>query len=126
MDFASPPYVAGSLAHVVGFRRAEDLLLSANTLSADEACEIGLVDEVVDGHDEAIVPCLEFMEKILALPSPLPFWVVKDQARKSLLAPLCTQALRTVDTVAFFEMLQNPIVRKNLQLHITRLSERKT
>lgn len=107
-----PPYVAGSLEHVVGFRRAEDLLVNGVTLSADEAHRVGLVDAVVECHDEAVVPCLEYMERILSLPSPLPFWVVKDVTRRRLLAPLCTEALRTADTANFFAFMQSPSVRR--------------
>ncbi|KAK7197670.1 3,2-trans-enoyl-CoA isomerase, mitochondrial precursor-like protein [Novymonas esmeraldas] len=119
--FVVPPYVAGSLEHVVGFRKAEELLCLGALLSADEALRVGLVDEVVDHHDEAIVPCLQFMEQLLELPSPAPFWMVKEMSRRRLLAPLCTHALRTQDTVSFYNLFSNPQVRETLARHTQRI-----
>ncbi|KPA80253.1 putative mitochondrial 3,2-trans-enoyl-CoA isomerase, mitochondrial precursor-like protein [Leptomonas pyrrhocoris] len=115
--FVVPPYVAGSMEHVVGFRKAEGLLSLGELVSADEALRIGLVDQVVDNPDEAVVPCLEFMEKLLELPSPVPFWMVKDMSRRRVLAPLCTPALRTQDTVDSYNMFSNPQVKETLGRH---------
>ncbi|KPI84080.1 3 2-trans-enoyl-CoA isomerase mitochondrial precursor-like protein [Leptomonas seymouri] len=114
----APPYVAGSMEYVVGFRKAEELLSLGTLVSADEALRIGLVDEVVDNPDEAVVPCLEFMEKLLELPSPAPYWVVKDVSRRRLLAPLCTHALRTQDTVNYFRLIRTPQVQETLTRYL--------
>lgn len=122
--FVVPPYVAGSLEHVVGFRKAEELLSLGLIVSADEALRIGLVDEVVEHHDEAIVPCLQFMEKLLELPSPAPYWMVKDMARRRLVAPLCTPALRTQDTVSFYNLFSNPRVRAALAAHTQKITKK--
>ncbi|GET90257.1 3,2-trans-enoyl-coA isomerase, mitochondrial precursor-like protein [Leishmania tarentolae] len=115
--FVVPPYVAASLEHVVGFRKAEELLCMGSLLSADTALQVGLVDEVVEHHDEAVVPCLQFMEKLLELPSPAPYWMIKDMSRRHILAPLCTSALRMQDTVSFYNMFSNSQVRKTLAEH---------
>lgn len=123
---AVPPYVVGSMERVVGFRRAEDLIVNGLTLSADEALSIGLVDDVVEHYDEALVPCLQYMEKVLALPSPLPYWIYKDFARKKVMAPLCTQALRDADTESFYNMLQNPTVRADIERHVSGLGQKRT
>jgi Delta3-Delta2-enoyl-CoA isomerase len=120
--FVVPPYVAGSMEYVVGFRKAEELLSLGKLVSADEALRIGLVDQVVDNPEEAVVPCLEFMEKLLELPSPVPYWMVKDMSRRRLLAPLCTHALRTQDTVSFYNLFSNPKVQKALTQHTKKIT----
>ncbi|CAM39858.1 3,2-trans-enoyl-CoA isomerase, mitochondrial precursor-like protein [Leishmania braziliensis MHOM/BR/75/M2904] len=122
--FVVPPYVAGSMEHVVGFRKAEELLSLGLLLSADKALQVGLVDEVVEHHDEAVVPCLQFMEKLLELPSAAPYWMIKDMSRRHLLAPLCTEDLRTQDTVSFYNLFSNSQVKQTLAQHIQKLSRK--
>ncbi|CCW70440.1 unnamed protein product [Phytomonas sp. Hart1] len=110
------PYMAGSLDHVVGFRKAEALLVDGSLLTAEEALTCGLVDETIGTPDEAILRCLVEMERYIKMPSFVPYWIIKDAFRKKLLAPLCTQALRTADMINAYNMLQFPGVRKNLEL----------
>ncbi|KAG5490556.1 hypothetical protein JKF63_00676 [Porcisia hertigi] len=112
-----PPYVAGSVEHVVGFRVAEKLLCMGSMLTADEALSIGLVDEVVDQHDQAVVPCLQFMERLLEHPSPVPYWMIKNVSRRCLVAPLCTANLRSQDTVSFYNFFSSSHVKKALAEH---------
>lgn len=119
-----PPYVAASLVHVVGFRKAEELLVNGSMLSADEALSVGLVDEVTEHGEETLVPCMIRMEELLAMPSPMPYWFIKDQCRKDLLAPLSTPALRSADVANFFHMLQLPAVRANLGAHVGSLGSK--
>ncbi|EPY23673.1 3,2-trans-enoyl-CoA isomerase, mitochondrial [Strigomonas culicis] len=124
--FCVPPYVVASLEHVVGFRKAEEIITNGLMLTAQEALEYGLVDHVVEGADEAIVPCLEEMEKILQLPSPVPYWIAKDFSRRQVVAPLSSPALRQADTVNFYRMMQDPTVRSVLGKHIAGLGSKKT
>ncbi|KAG5473380.1 hypothetical protein LSCM4_03443 [Leishmania orientalis] len=121
--FVVPPYVAGSMEHVVGFRKAEELLCTGSLLQADEALRIGLVDEVVEHHDEAVVPCLLFMEKLLELPSPAPYWMIKDMSRRHLVAPLCTDALRAQDTDSFYNLFSDTNVRETLAEHTRKITK---
>lgn len=123
--FVVPPYVAASMEYVVGFRKTEELLSLGQLISADEALRIGLVDDVVDNPDEAVVPCLEFLEKLLDLPSPVPYWMVKDVSRRRLLAPLNTPALRTQDTVDFYNLFSNPQVKATLAKHTQKITKKK-
>ncbi|KAG5473662.1 hypothetical protein LSCM1_04289 [Leishmania martiniquensis] len=122
--FVVPPYVAGSMEHVVGFRKAEQLLCMGSLLQADEALQVGLVDEVVENHNEAVVPCLEFMEKLLELPSPAPYWMIKDMSRRQLLAPLCTDRLRAQDTASFYNLFSNTHVRNVLAEHTRKITKK--
>ncbi|CCW63594.1 unnamed protein product [Phytomonas sp. EM1] len=112
------PYMAGSLDHVVGFRKAEALLIDGSLLTAEEALACGLVDEVIRTPDEAVLACLVEMEKYLKMPSFVPYWLIKDAFRKNLLAPLCTQALRTADMTNAYDIQQLPGVRQNIDLRI--------
>lgn len=120
--FMVPPYVAASMEYVVGFRKAEELLTLGTLLSADEALRVGLVDDVVENADEAVVPCLEFMDSLLQLPSPAPYWMVKDLSRRRLVTPLSTHALRTQDTVNFYNLFSNPQVRETLGKHTKKVT----
>lgn len=119
--FVVPPYVAGSMELVIGFRRAEEMLQLGTMLDADAAQKYGLVDEVVDDVDEAVVPSLCFIQEILSLPSPLPYWTVKNVMRRRVLAPLCTHALRAQDTSNFYEILTRPSVKAALAEHARRI-----
>lgn len=120
--FVVPPYVAGSMEYVVGFRKAEELLSLGKLVTADEALRIGLVDHVVENPEEAVVPCLEFMEGLLQLPSPAPYWLVKDMSRRRLVAPLSTHALRTQDTVNFYNLFSSPQVKETLGQHTKKIT----
>ncbi|CAD2213450.1 3,2-trans-enoyl-CoA isomerase, mitochondrial [Angomonas deanei] len=122
--FCVPPYVFASMEHTIGFRKTEELMTSGRLLSADEALAYGLVDEVVDNGEEAIVPCLAYMEKLLQLPSPAPYWIVKGYSRSNVLAPLSSAQLRQADSDNFFNMLQDPTVRSVLGKHVSQLGSK--
>lgn len=91
------PSIAASLERVVGFRKAEDLLLTGRALTAHEASLCGLVDEAVESGEECVASCLTALRNFIDKPSPLPFWVVKEHFHRAVVAPLCTAALRSAD-----------------------------
>lgn len=55
------------LPAVVGRMKANELLLTCDQISAEEACRIGLVNKVVP-HDQLIAEALEMARKIINLP----------------------------------------------------------
>lgn len=123
--FAAPSYVAKNLSWIVGHRVAQDMLTRGATLTAREAFDVGLVDEVVNDGGEAVVAALHEVERYLQMPMEHTRWLVKDHMRRPVVWPLRDKNTRTDDCVKFAEMLQSPIVRRDLLSYSQSLSKKK-
>ncbi|PBJ72866.1 putative 3,2-trans-enoyl-CoA isomerase, mitochondrial precursor [Trypanosoma cruzi] len=108
-----PPSFAALTSHVVGHRVCEELLQLGELVDASTAEKIGLVDETVEDADQVLIPALDTAERLSSV-VPWCYWMVKDVSRKKLVAPFCTPALRHAECLNFYEMLNNPDVRRDL------------
>jgi enoyl-CoA hydratase/carnithine racemase len=63
-----PPQVHQALVRLIGAHTAERILVSGEIMEAERALEIGLVDELVDGPDDAVPHAIDWCEALLALP----------------------------------------------------------
>lgn len=122
--FCAPPYVASNLAWIVGRRVAEDLITCGKTLTADEAHAVGLVDDVVEESDQAVVAALEEVERYLQMPAEHTRWLVKDHMRRPLTRYLKDKEGRAEDCLSFSEMIQSPVVVADLRNYVASLSKR--
>jgi len=90
------------LPRVVGVEHAMDLLLSARTVTADEALRIGLVSRVVEL--EMLLPAaIDYAREIAANCAPEALAVIKQQVWSGLEAPLeeaYERALRATETAS--------------------------
>ncbi len=100
------------------------LLQRGQLLSADEALDAGLVDEVVEEGEETLLSAAAEIDRHLAMPSEHTKWLVKDITRRQLVEMLATQERRSQDCAAFYGMLSQPIVRERLIAYQSSLSTR--
>ena len=63
-----PPHIQRVLVRLVGTYRAERLLVAGALVSPEEACEVGLVDELADGYEETVVRAVEWCRRHTELP----------------------------------------------------------
>ena len=77
-----PPAIFAALRRVVGDRTAERLAVAGEMVSADEALEVGLVDELAP-PEEVVERALEWCRTLLALPRG-PMLKTRARARRGL------------------------------------------
>lgn len=63
-----PPQVHRALVRLIGAHTAERILVCGEIMQADRALEIGLVDELVDGPDDAVPRAIAWCRALLELP----------------------------------------------------------
>jgi enoyl-CoA hydratase/carnithine racemase len=68
MGVTVPSPIRHIMARLVGHRLAERMLVEGRLMAADEACRIGLVDEVV-APDKVLDHALQYCQRLLALPA---------------------------------------------------------
>jgi len=68
VGIALPPTIYKALERVVGVRIAEKIAVSGALLTAEQALEIGLVDELAADPEATVGRAIEWCQKILALP----------------------------------------------------------
>ncbi|ESL09833.1 3,2-trans-enoyl-CoA isomerase, mitochondrial precursor [Trypanosoma rangeli SC58] len=112
-----PPSFAALTSYVVGHRRCEALLQLGELVDAPAAKTMGLVDEIVENADEVLIPALDMAERLSGA-APWCYWTVKDVSRKRLVAPFCTPALRNAECSNYYEMLNNPDVKRDLGAYL--------
>ena len=61
---AAPGWLAGLMASTIGQRNAERALLPGRLFSAEEAFNIGLVDDVVSSSEEVIEMCRNYLKSL--------------------------------------------------------------
>lgn len=100
------PWMAGAIAHILGFRTTEYVLTGNSTMhTSSEKWIKQIADATADTVEEGIECCVRYINKINKCPSLFPFWVCKDNFRKSTVAPLCTPELRQFDAECLYESL---------------------
>ncbi|RNF09261.1 3,2-trans-enoyl-CoA isomerase, mitochondrial precursor [Trypanosoma rangeli] len=112
-----PPSFAALTSYVVGHRRCEALLQLGELVDAPTAKTMGLVDEIVENADEVLIPALDMAERLSSAASWC-YWTVKDVSRRRLVAPFCTPALRNAECSNYYEMLNNPDVKRDLGAYL--------
>jgi len=108
--FAPPKFLADVVGYLVGKRVAEDLLVRGTVLNADQALKVGLVDEVVDEPEQAILAAVHEVERYLELPGPYTRWLIKDHMRRQMIYPLRNEEARKQDYAWFVSMIREPHV----------------
>jgi len=98
VGLAAPEGIQRLLRRVVGAHRAERLLVAGEMVSAEQAAQIGLVDELVDG-ELVVARAIAWLQDLLRLPRQ-PMLHTRDVARADLreaLAPELIQLDRFVE-----------------------------
>lgn len=98
VGLAAPEGIQRLLRRVVGPHRAERLLVAGEMVPAEQAVQIGLVDELVDG-DQVVARAIAWLQELLRLPRQ-PLLHTRDVARADLreaLAPELIQLDRFVE-----------------------------
>lgn len=107
-----PPIAAQIMPRIIGRKAAMDLILSARTLSAEEALQIGLVNRVVP-DDELEKATNEFVKPYLALSG-----IVLRKAKKAVRAGLMDElepSLKIIENIYLEELMQTRDANEGLK-----------
>lgn len=102
VGLVAPEGIQRLMRRVVGIHRAERLLVAGALISAAQARDIGLVDELVDSHsdpDIVVARACEWLQALLALPRT-PMLRTRGIARTDLIAALQPEHIRIDEFVA--------------------------
>jgi 3,2-trans-enoyl-CoA isomerase len=123
--FAPPPFIAKTVSYLVGKRLGEDLIVRGTEATADEALKLGLVDEVVDEPEQAVLAAVHEVERYLELPGPYTRWLIKDHMRRPLVYPLRNAEARKQDYDWFVSMIREPHVIEAIRKYMNSKGSKK-
>jgi len=92
VGLAAPEGIQRLLRRVVGAHRAERLLVAGEMVPAEQAVQIGLVDELVDG-ELVVARAIAWLQELLRLPRQ-PMLHTRDVARADLREALAPELIR--------------------------------
>ena len=109
-----PPWLISHFAYLVGNRKSERILQTGKLLSATEALEVGLVDEVVESFAAGQEAAEKAVHDLLKSPDQ-GRWMVKDMSRRELFRFLSEEDDRRYDIEFFSKFVQHPEVQQILE-----------
>ncbi|TPP41393.1 Enoyl-CoA hydratase/isomerase family protein [Leishmania donovani] len=123
LGLVAPPWVMPAYAYLLGSRQAERMLQLGETPVADDARNLGLIDEVAADEESTIEAAYQQAERFLSVPQQSR-WMARDMMRREYLQMLASDEERNYDTEFFTQFVQSPEVQKNLESYLERLKSR--
>ncbi|CAC9520690.1 putative 3,2-trans-enoyl-CoA isomerase, mitochondrial precursor [Leishmania infantum JPCM5] len=123
LGLVAPPWVMPAYAYLLGSRQAERMLQLGETPVADDARNLGLIDEVAADEESTIEAAYQQAERFLSVPQQARR-VARDMVRCEYLRLLATEDDRNYDTEFFTQYMLRPEVQKNLESYLERLKSR--
>lgn len=120
LGLTAPAWVMPAYAYMLGSRVAERMLQLGETPVADEALQMGLVDEVVADEERALESAYAHADRFLAVPHASR-WMSRDMMRREYTQMLASDEDRKYDCDFVTEMIGSPEVQKNLGGYLDRL-----
>nr|XP_023013139.1 enoyl-CoA delta isomerase 1, mitochondrial-like [Leptinotarsa decemlineata] len=121
LGIVAPTWFISSMKNVIGQRKSEIALTTGHIHSADEALQIGLVDEVVADKEEAIARGEAFLKRFGKIP-PLARSLTKKFLRQATIDDLVNN--READLNRFVDLALLPEVQKSLGAYIQALKKK--
>ncbi|AYU81447.1 3,2-trans-enoyl-CoA isomerase, mitochondrial precursor, putative [Leishmania donovani] len=123
LGLVAPPWTVSAYAYLLGSRQAERMLQLGETPVADDARNLGLIDEVAADEESTIEAAYQQAERFLSVPQQSR-WMARDMMRREYLQMLASDEERNYDTEFFTQFVQSPEVQKNLESYLERLKSR--
>ncbi|MBW6486722.1 MAG: enoyl-CoA hydratase/isomerase family protein [Syntrophobacterales bacterium] len=106
-----PPIAAQIMPRIIGQKAAMELILSGKTISAGEARELGLINQVV-GRDELETATAAFLKPYLRLSAEV-LRLTKKAVKAGLMDPL-EPSLQTIEAIYLQELLKTTDAQEGL------------
>lgn len=85
------------LPRTLGFHRSAELLYSGRDLYAEEACQWGYVNKVVETHEDVVPEAVKFASEFMLTKSPLGLRMTKEALNANMDAPSLESAIKLED-----------------------------
>ncbi|KAK7195331.1 Enoyl-CoA hydratase/isomerase family [Novymonas esmeraldas] len=118
-----PAWIAAAYEALMGQRVAERLALMGDLLTADEAVQVQLIDEVAADEDAAMAAAHRQIQRFVTVPQKARAMARATMRRKAL-QPLATEQDRAMDTARFVDSIMDPTVQKNVGEYLEHLKSR--
>jgi len=123
LGLVAPPWFISSMVNVIGQRQSELALTSGRMFTTEEALKIGLVDEMVEDPEEAMIKCKSFLSRFdKVVPSARAG--TKHLMRKKTIQELVRN--KEADLNLFLEVVQQEKVQKGLEMYLQSLKKGQT
>lgn len=122
LGLVAPAWVMPAYGYLLGSRRAERMLQLGETPSAEEALQLGLVDQVVDNEERVMEAALRIAERFAAIPKPSR-WMARNTMRQEYLDMLASEENRHYDTEFFSNLIGSPEVQGSLEAYLERFKQ---
>lgn len=81
LGLVAPPWFISTMMNVIGRRQTELALTSGRMFTTEEASKIGLIDEIAENSEEAMIKCRAFLQLFEKI-SPSARAATKNMIRK--------------------------------------------
>lgn len=122
LGLVAPAWVMPAYGYLLGSRRAERMLQLGETPSAEEALQLGLVDQVVESEERVMEAALRMAERFSAIPKPSR-WMARNTMRQEYLDMLASEENRHYDTEFFSNLIGSPEVQGSLEAYLERFKQ---
>jgi 3,2-trans-enoyl-CoA isomerase len=121
LGIAAPFWIQEPMTQAIGFRKSLLALMLGTSFNAQEALNIGLIDEMVGDTPEAHKQTDVIMKKIMKI-SSLAYYATKMQMRNDLYNRLSNNREKDVDN--FVEFIMQPTVQNQLGSYLEALKNK--
>lgn len=122
LGLVAPAWVMPAYGYLLGSRRAERMLQLGETPTAEEALQLGLIDQVVESDERVMDAAVRMAERFAAIPKPSR-WMARNTMRQEYLDMLASEENRHYDTEFFSNLIGSPEVQGSLEAYLERFKQ---
>lgn len=122
LGLVAPPWFISTMMNVIGRRQTELALTSGRMFTTEEASKIGLIDEIGENSEEAMIKCRAFLQLFEKI-SPSARAATKNLIRKKTIQDLVKN--KEADLNLFCDIVMQEKVQQGLGLYLQSLKKAK-
>ncbi|XP_045463697.1 enoyl-CoA delta isomerase 1, mitochondrial-like [Harmonia axyridis] len=122
LGLVAPPWFISTMMNVIGRRQTELALTSGRMFTTEEASKIGLIDEIAENSEEAMIKCRAFLQLFEKI-SPSARAATKNMIRKKTIQDLVKN--KEADLNLFCDIVMQEKVQQGLGLYLQSLKKAK-
>lgn len=122
LGLVAPAWAMPAYGYLLGSRRAERMLQLGETPTAEEALQLGLIDQIVESDDRVMEAAVRMAERFAAIPKPSR-WMARNTMRQEYLDMLASEENRHYDTEFFSNLIGSPEVQGSLEAYLERFKQ---
>lgn len=122
LGIVAPPWFVITMRDVVGPRQTEMALTAGKMFTAQEALNIGLIDQMVSNKEEALAEAEKFIARFAKIP-PLARRLTKESVRQEGIKYMEENAID--DLKMFMDLVMQPNIQKGLGMYLEAMKKSK-